>query len=123
MTPGWIVSTILFIGCLFFLTQANKRSGTPAIELCPIKRCSGLPCPLCGGTTSGFLLLRGEVSQSLRTNPLVSIGLLSIAAWSLIWLTTGFRIECTLSDLAVAMTILTLFAANWIYVLWHFPGG
>lgn len=41
---------------------------------CAIRRVSGLPCPGCGGTRAFYHLLRGEIAQSLRFNPIVIYG-------------------------------------------------
>ena len=49
---------------------------------CPLKRITGINCPLCGATRAQLMLLKGEVELALSYHPmaLVNIPLLLIAA-------------------------------------------
>lgn len=56
---------------------SHQTLGMPA---CNFKRMAGMPCPSCGMTTSFALLVRGDVSNSLRAN----------------WVGTGLAVFCAL---------------------------
>jgi hypothetical protein len=51
--------------------------------LCPLRRLTGLPCPLCGLTTGIAALARGDVVGAVHANPLAPLALAFLAlAWS-----------------------------------------
>ena len=58
----------------------------PAVgPLCPLRRLTGVPCPLCGMTTGVTALARGDVGAALAANPgaVLVVGLV-VAAW-VVW--------------------------------------
>lgn len=54
----------------------------PLGPLCPLRRLTGVPCPLCGTTTGVLALVRGDVAGSLAANP---VALVVVAAVALAW--------------------------------------
>lgn len=92
----WVRGSLLLIaavmGLVFFIaTQvqpynpdgsamrmaSHQTLGMPA---CNFNRLAGMPCPSCGMTTSFALLVRGDISNSLRAN----------------WVGTGLAVFCAL---------------------------
>lgn len=59
----WIALLILI--CYFILTQSLFHT------VCPFAILSGLPCPGCGLTRSGFALLSGDFISAWNTNPTI----------------------------------------------------
>jgi hypothetical protein len=57
----------------------------PAVgPLCPLRRTTGVPCPLCGMTTGVNALARGDVTAAFAANPLAPVLVLLVAsAWLL----------------------------------------
>jgi hypothetical protein len=55
----------------------------PAVgPLCPLRRTTGVPCPLCGVTTGLNALARGDLMAALTANPLAPVLVLLVAlAW------------------------------------------
>jgi hypothetical protein len=52
--------------------------------LCPLRRTTGVPCPLCGMTTGLNALARGDMPAAFAANPLApALVLLVVAAWLL----------------------------------------
>lgn len=56
---------------------SHQTLGMPA---CNFQRLAGMPCPSCGMTTSFALLVRGDISNSLRAN----------------WVGTGLAVFCAI---------------------------
>ena len=52
--------------------------GRPA-TLCLLRATTGIPCPLCGGTTATADLGRGEFAQAIYASPLVVLGAVALA--------------------------------------------
>jgi hypothetical protein len=60
----------------------HRQLGLPE---CNFVRLTGAPCPSCGMTTSFALLMHGDVTASLRANPvgtMMAIFLLGLIPWS-----------------------------------------
>lgn len=53
---------------------------------CPLRDITGLPCPTCGGTHTAISLTRGHLLDALKTNPLVTVGLVLFGLWVLVGL-------------------------------------
>jgi hypothetical protein len=52
--------------------------------LCPLRRTTGVPCPLCGMTTGVNALARGDVTAAFAANPLAPLlVVLVVSAWLL----------------------------------------
>jgi hypothetical protein len=52
--------------------------GRPA-TVCPLRALTGIPCPLCGGTTAAVRIGHGDPVAALRANPFVVLGALVLA--------------------------------------------
>jgi predicted ABC-type sugar transport system permease subunit len=51
--------------------------GRPA-TVCPLRALTGIPCPLCGGTTAAVNVGRFDLLGALRANPFVVVGALLV---------------------------------------------
>ena len=61
-----------------FLTAAAAYPLIPHPDLiCPLRAATGIPCPLCGMTTSVTATVRGDFGAALAANP---AGVLAVAA-------------------------------------------
>jgi hypothetical protein len=56
---------------------AMSASGIHPALVCPLRALTGVPCPLCGMTTSVEATLQGDPGSALAANP---AGLLAVAA-------------------------------------------
>ena len=78
-TGGTVMLAVAFASPLF---------GSGRYILCPLRALTGVPCPLCGMTTSVTSLVHGDVSAAISANP---IGLLAVA--TAVWLLIDRRRE------------------------------
>lgn len=90
--------------------------------LCPLRRLTGVPCPLCGGTTAALAVARGDVAAALAASPLAVLVFVVIAAAWLWWLLfrTGLldRPESTGGlRRRVAPLAAPLLAGSWLFQL------
>jgi hypothetical protein len=121
-----ILILALFIGFHIYLYISFDASG--AQSFCPIKTQLGIPCPACGGTTAISYLWSGEITSSLKTNPLAVITYL--ASWPLMGLILfDFiggkqvaleliqKIDRRLSIPKLTYFLLALILLNWLFVL------
>jgi len=53
------------------------------LAFCPLRDNFGLPCPTCGGTHAVMALVRGDLGEALRQNPLIVIAALILVIWTL----------------------------------------
>jgi hypothetical protein len=65
---GWVALGSAVLGAFLI-----ARIGLPPI-VCPFRALTGLPCLTCGATRAFAALIRGDVTASVRLNPLVPIG-------------------------------------------------
>jgi len=94
--------------------------------LCPVKNISGYPCPSCGSTRAVILLIQGEFSEAMLSNPLGFIILLLMIILP-IWMIfdvltermslfhTYRKVEKWLRKRQIAIPLLLLVLANWIW--------
>jgi hypothetical protein len=108
-----------YVAGVGIVTWLASRLGREII-LCPLKRATGLPCPTCGVTRGGLLLLRGRVADAFACNPLV-FTFLSVAFGVLALRAVGgvaIRVRLTRPERIAAWCIAAaLLAANWVYVI------
>ena len=67
------------VGVVGAVTLAHLTiPGRPA-TLCPLRAFTGIPCPICGGTTAAVHIGHADFAGALRANPFVVLGALSVA--------------------------------------------
>jgi hypothetical protein len=76
---------------------------------CPLRTLTGVPCPLCGGTTSVEDVFRGHLVAALQANPL---GPAAVGA-AVLLLVRRPRHALRLPGMVVALTVLGL----WLFEL------
>ena len=120
--PVWAVLIVLVwmgLGVAAVLLSAHLNR---PVELCLIKRFTGLPCPTCGFTRGVLSLLSGRPGPAWLYNPLLFLVLaLFIAVTGIrILFARSLRIRLTRTERAVAWLIAAvLLAANWAYVIFY----
>jgi hypothetical protein len=66
-------------GAAVILAQLQSLHPDRALVVCPLRAMTGVPCPLCGGTTAAMSLARLRPVEALRANPFVVLGALLVA--------------------------------------------
>ncbi len=94
--------------------------------VCPFHALTGVPCPTCGSVRMVENLLGGHVAEAFTWNPLVFVGLLAVALWSVI---SALRKVLDLPSwrlvvddrerLVFRLTAVVLIAVNWVYLIWR----
>lgn len=89
------------------------------IDLCPLHRFAGMPCPACGVTRSTWLLLHGDFNGAFSINPLW-LGLVLciplVCVVDLLFSVVGRRLF--VKDKRRAWIIaICLVVLNWIYLI------
>ena len=80
--------------------------------VCPLRTLTGLPCPLCGMTTSVEATLSGDIGGALEANP---FGLVAVAAGAIVLLWKRPR-RVELSFGLITATV----CASWAFQLFRF---
>ncbi len=95
---------------------------------CLIYRWTEWPCVTCGGTRAGRALMRGDFSEALAWNPLLT-GSIVVAAMFVMYagVVVGFRLPrlrvtavTRRSGLLLRVSFVVVLAANWIYLIFRF---
>ena len=60
-----------------------RLTGRPS-TVCLLRATTGVPCPLCGGTTAAVQLGHGDLGEALRASPLAVLGAPVVAALPLL---------------------------------------
>ena len=84
MTAGRLVAlrgTLLAAAAV--LLAHVRLSGRPS-TVCLLRATTGVPCPLCGGTTAAVRLGSGDLAGALRASPLAVLGAPVVAALPLL---------------------------------------
>jgi hypothetical protein len=81
--------------------------------VCLLRAVTGIPCPLCGGTTAAVQVGRGDLLGALRASPLAVLGAATFVAAPVARLPQ-------LSSRSVWLLILTVAAAAELYQLGRF---
>ena len=120
--PAWFWVGV-GLACCAGLGLALKLFPVNLVPPCGFHVVTGHPCPTCGMTRMGFLLLEGDPVGAFRMNPFLFLLVGALAAW----VVAGVTLRLTGRDLFVEVserearcwwTILGLaFLANWAY-LW-----
>lgn len=84
--------------------------GHPGV-VCPLRRLTGVPCPLCGMTTSVEESVRGHLSRAFAANP-AGIAAVAVALFLLVRRPGSLRVPAALPFVALA--------ASWLFELHRF---
>lgn len=99
----------------------HQQLGLPP---CTFAEVTGVPCPACGMTTSFALLVRGDVTNSLRANwvgTLLAATCVLIVPWALLCLVRGrplFIRSLEKALIALIIALLVLMLVRWAFVVW-----
>jgi len=113
-----------YLGVAALLGGALLLWGEHILHLvhCPLRQHLGLPCPTCGGTHAALALVRGDVIEAFRQNPLVVLAGAGMALWLLLatigTLVPAWRRQLELSPgelNLVRVLLLATLVAVWIY--------
>jgi hypothetical protein len=111
----WALSTLALVSAAAFVSLSGVLPPP-----CLFKAWTGLPCAACGGTRAALALLRLDVREALRLNPLAALALpafviFGLAAGALTLL--GRRLPEIRPPLAVRALALLALAGNWVYLV------
>ncbi len=118
--PLWAVLIVLIwmgLGAAAVLLIAHLDR---PVELCLIKRCTGVACPTCGFTRGALSLLHGQICRAWLYNPLLySLLVVFFSATAIrVIFARSIRINLTRTECIVAWILaLALFFSNWAYVI------
>jgi hypothetical protein len=74
---------LTLLGAAAVLLAHVRLSGRPS-TLCLLRATTGVPCPLCGGTTAAVRLGSGDLVGALRASPLAVVAAPVLAALPLL---------------------------------------
>jgi len=121
--PSWPLWAVLIVlvwsACGVTLVWLSAYFHRP-VQLCLIKRLTGVACPSCGFTRGALSLLHGQVAQAWLYNPLLYsvLALFSVALAVRIISARSVRINLTGTERSAAWIVAgALFFANWAYVI------
>lgn len=90
------VRTSLIRSCLLVLAAALVAAvdlpGRPQ-TLCLLRAATGVPCPLCGGTTAAVAVGQGRLLGAAAASPLVVLGALTLVVMPLLPRTARQRLD------------------------------
>jgi hypothetical protein len=101
-----IVSALLLAGAVFFPLLPGHGGFT-----CPLLAITGIPCPLCGMTTSVVASSRGKLDVAIAANP---AGLLAVIGAIALLVLRPQRVQIPVGILIFAVT------GMWLYELFRF---
>jgi len=120
--PLWAVSIVLVwmvFGAAAVLLIAHLDR---PVELCLIKRYTGIPCPTCGFTRGVLSVLQGNVVRAWLYNPLLFsvLGLFFAATAVRVILARSVRVYLTSTERRIAWILaFALLFVNWVYVIFY----
>jgi hypothetical protein len=121
--PPWPLWAVLIVLAWSALGAAaiwlSTHLGKP-VELCLIKRFTGVACPTCGFTRGALSFLHGQAGKAWLYNPLLNSALLLFFAATAIRVifARSIRISLTRAERSAAWIVaIVLFFANWAYVI------
>jgi hypothetical protein len=80
----YLVSIIIYIIVILWLTLALRYQGQMTIVVCPSKLLYHIPCPGCGITRSTLLFIRGYYIDSLKLNPNVLLSICFVLGFPIV---------------------------------------
>ncbi len=94
---------------------------------CPFHELTGLPCLTCGATRSAIAFFHGNIANAWKWNPLVFAFLCGLSAFNVYALvalvTRAPRLRITnfnrCEKILIRVSVVTLLALNWTYLLSH----
>lgn len=92
------------------------------VELCLIKRFTGIACPTCGFTRGALSVLQGHVVRAWLYNPLLFsvLGLFFVATAVRVISARSVRVYLTSTERRIAWILaFALLFANWAYVIFY----
>jgi len=94
------------------------------IQLCGMKRYTGLPCPFCGGTRSLSALAHLDWLAAFLLNPLVILGCVACSLWLALWVFNqwlrkpwAIALHQSLHRLPWYLILAVLALVNWVYLM------
>lgn len=118
--PLWAVLIVLvWSACGAALVWLSAYFHRP-VQLCLIKRLTGVACPTCGFTRGALSLLHGQVAQAWFYNPLLYSALALFFAVVAIRIISARSVRINLTGTERSATWIlagALFFANWAYVI------
>jgi hypothetical protein len=118
--PLWAVLLVLGWMALGAVAVLLITHFDKSLELCLIKRFTGVPCPTCGFTRGLLSLLHGDIIRAWLYNPLL-FTVLTIFFTSVVFhilFARSVRIHLTKTERRITWTLsFILLLANWVYVI------
>jgi len=123
--PRWPLWAILIVfvwsACGASMVWLSAYFHRP-VQLCLVKRLTGVACPTCGFTRGALSLLGGHIAQAWLYNPLLYTVLAlfsAVIAVRIIW-ARRLCISLTSKERKAAWIVAgTLFFVNWAYVIFY----
>jgi hypothetical protein len=73
-----VARRVSLLALAMLVLAAVHLPGRPS-TMCVLRSLTGVPCPLCGGTTAGVQLGHGDVVGALRASPIAVLGAIGFA--------------------------------------------
>lgn len=118
--PVWAVLIVLLwlsLGCAVVVLERHLNQ---LASLCLFKRITHIPCPTCGFTRGGQLLLSGQPVRAWFYNPLLFSVLVFFFVLTLLRLLFARTMHLHLNPkekIFAWLLAIIIFTANWIYVI------
>jgi len=120
--PLWAVLIVLVWSALGSALVWLSAYFHRPVQLCLVKRLTGVPCPTCGFTRGALSLLGGHIAQAWLYNPLLYTVLALFSAVIAVRIIWGRSVSISLTSKerkAAWLVAGMLFFANWAYVIFY----
>ncbi len=118
-----MVAVILWSLLILAISGVGYVTGNEII-VCHLRRWTGWPCPLCGGTRMVLSLLCGRINDAFWFNPLLFVTGAGAGGWLGWRALTGYRLRLRATRVGWWLLGLLGFVAmlaNWIYLVAKLP--